>query len=159
MDNRMKNIKPDYKSKYHQSYYIPINKKKYNGQYPIIARSLLEKKMCRFLDLSPSILFWSSEPIAIKYINQWDNKQHIYYPDFVFIIDDKKVIVEVKPAKQLRRPKKPKKLTKKSIKNYNTSLQMYITNVSKVNAARKYASDNGYKFILVTEKELKNIFR
>lgn len=155
----IKNIKPDYKSKFHQSYYSPINPERYKGEFPIVCRSLLEKKFCIYLDNTPEISAWFSEPLKIKYINKWDSKEHTYYPDFVFVIGEKKVIVEVKPAKQLKKPKKPKKLTKQSIKNYNTSLKMYITNISKVNAARKYAELNGYKFILVTEKELKTIFR
>lgn len=152
----MKNIKPDYKSGYYQSYYIPINPEKCKSPV-VICRSLLEKRFCTYLDLNQNINSWYSEPIAIKYINKWDNKEHTYYPDFIFEANNQKVIVEVKPSNQLKHPKKPKTLNKRSIKNYNYSLKMYITNVSKFDAIRKYADLNGYKFILVTEKELKQL--
>jgi len=154
----IKNIKPTYKSGYHQSYFKPNRESAYVGSYPIICRSGLEKKFCIYLDNNEGIVKWSSEPIAIKYISKWDNKQHTYYPDFVFEnYKGDKVIVEVKSSHQLKKPKEPKKRTKKSIENYKNSLKMYVTNVSKVQAVRKYAEAGGYKFILITEKELKKL--
>ena len=153
----IKNIKPDYKSKYYQSYFIPSNPDKYKGEYPIVCRSMLEHKFSSYLDQNTSILQWASEPFAIKYLNRADNKEHRYYPDFIFVNDKDKVIVEVKPAHQLKRPKPPKRKTKNSIKNYKIALKVYVTNVSKVDAVRKYADRNDYKFILITEKELKKL--
>ena len=153
----IKNIKPNHKSGFYQSYFYPKHTDKYKGEYPIICRSMLEHKFCSYLDQSSTVLQWASEPFSIKYINRWDSKEHRYYPDFIFTNQKDKVIVEVKPSNQLTQPKLPKRKTPRTIKNYKTSLKMYITNVSKVDAVRKYADRNGYKFILVTEKELKKL--
>jgi len=156
MSNSMKNILPNNKSSYHQSYYDPINKDKYTGNYPIICRSLLEKKFCIYLDNNPEVKYWQSESFSIKYKSIVDGKDHLYYPDFLISINEQKVIVEVKPSKQLIKPKEPKNKTKKSLLNYQNSLKMYLTNISKISAMKSYAENNGYKFILVTEKDMKN---
>lgn len=151
----IKNVKPNYNSGFHQSYYEPINEHTYKGSYPIICRSLLEKKFCIYLDNNPNVKEWYSEPISIKYLNRWDSKMHTYYPDFIFAtLDGDKYIVEVKPSKQLIKPKAPLRNSKKALSNYKYALQMYITNVSKVEAARQYATANNFKFIFITEKEL-----
>lgn len=155
----IKNIKPDYKSSFHQSYYIAVNKDKCKSN-TVICRSLLEKRFSTYLDLNENIKYWYSEAISIKYINQWDKKEHLYYPDFIFeSVNGEKVIVEVKPYRQLQKPKEPKNKTKKAIENYKTSLKMYITNMSKVQAAKSFAEANGYKFILVTEKDLDKLYK
>ena len=153
----IKNIKPTHKGGFHQSYFEPVDKQKYKGDYPIICRSLLESKFCTYLDQNNLVTQWASEPFSIKYLNQWDKKHHRYYPDFVFTNDSSTVIVEVKSSNHLKKPLPPKRKTIKSVKNYNYALKMYITNASKIVAIRKYADDNNYKFILVTEKELKKL--
>lgn len=157
MPNPMKNILPNYKSKYYQSYYFPIHPEKYSGEYPILCRSLMERKVCIYLDTNPEITSWASEPFSIKYLNAWDNKEHNYYPDFAFQINEKKVVAEVKPRRQLNKPQEPKRKTEKSIKNYKTSLKMYVTNVCKVEAVKKFADMNNLNFVLITENEIKKL--
>lgn len=163
----IKNILPNYKSVYHQSYYNVINKEKYTGKYPIICRSSMELKFCKYLDNNPNIKNWNSESFSLKYkyiicnesiLLDLDKREHNYYPDFVFeTINNERVIVEVKPKKQLIKPIEPKKKTKKSLKNYYTSLKMYIINISKINAVKKLASENNYKFIIITEDDLNKL--
>jgi len=120
---------------------------------------MLERRMCTYLDNSTKITQWASEPFAIKYVSLVDNKVHNYYPDFVFVIDNQKVLVEVKPKKQLKQPSKPKTITNRTIKNYNTSLEMYLKNVAKINASKNFANENNFKFILITEDDIKNLLK
>ena len=57
------------------------------------------------------------EEIAIPYRSPIDNRVHRYFPDFYVKLKEttgkiKKYIIEVKPKKQLKPPKKPKRQTK-----------------------------------------------
>ena len=70
-----------------------------------------------YCDLNENILEWGSEEIAIPYRSPIDNKVHRYFPDFYVKLKEttgkiKKYIIEVKPKKQLKPPKKPKRQTK-----------------------------------------------
>ena len=162
MSNSMKNIKPNYKSAYHQSYYSVINTDKYIGKYPIICRSGMEKKFCMYLDNNNLVKFWKSESFCLKYKSIVDNRIHNYYPDFLISMVDSSnpdklinVIVKVKPAKQLQKPKEPKNKTKKSLENYKNALNTFYVNSCKISATKEFAANNGYKFILVTENDMK----
>jgi hypothetical protein len=155
----IKNVKPK-RGKYSQGYYTPINESKYVGPKPIVYRSSWERKMCMYCDEKTEIVKWSSEPIKIKYISPIDNKVHNYYPDFYMSVkqqDDSEIeyIVEVKPSKQLIKPKVPKRNTKKATDNYKYAAKEYLKNMAKIEAAKDYAKQHGMKFIILTEKTLK----
>ena len=60
-------------------------------------------------------------------------------------------MVEVKPLRQTKQPKKQKKQTKA----YITEVVTYAINQAKWEAAREYCKDRGWEFMLITEKELK----
>ena len=155
--------KKPYKSRYKKKLYIPINENKYifskhnlgaqDTKYPLM-RSSWEYKFATYCDISPSIIKWSSEPFDIKYTNPIDNKEHRYYIDFYIEVKTnsdniEKFLVEIKPFKETVKPS-----TKLSEANYKKALETYITNLSKWEAAKKFASKNNMKFIILTEYEL-----
>jgi hypothetical protein len=141
---------------YHQGTFKPVNPKKYNGDVTkIIFRSSWEKKLMIRLDTDPSIITWSSEELVIPYVSPLDVKIHRYFPDFVItyrVADGsiRKGIIEVKPYAQTIPPKMPKRKTKA----YVESVQTYMVNEAKWDAAEHYCKKNGYSFIKMTEKEL-----
>ena len=123
------------KSPFKQGYYEPLFPEKYCGRMPIIYRSSWEYKVCKFLDESSSVIRWGSECIRIPYFSILDEKNHGYFPDFYFEyrVGDtiRKIIVEVKPKKDLAPPEKPKKETPKTLLNYQRAAQVYIKNMEK----------------------------
>jgi tRNA(Leu) C34 or U34 (ribose-2'-O)-methylase TrmL len=59
-------------------------------------------------------------------------------------------LAEIKPAQFTVAPKQPKRKTKR----YIEEAMMYCTNTAKWEAARAFCARKGYKFIILTEKEL-----
>ena len=102
-------------------------------------------------DRSSSVTEWGSEEIIIPYISPADGRRHKYFPDFYVKIGTKKYMVDVKPLRQTKQPKKQKKQTKA----YITEVVTYAINQAKWEAAREYCKDRGWEFMLITEKELK----
>lgn len=143
------------KSIFKQGYYIPKNPQKYKGDLNnIIYRSSWELRFNEFLDNNENILEWMSEEIWIPYLKPTDNKIHKYYPDyFVKFVDSSNrqhiEIIEVKPASQIKRPRKSK--------NPKTALYedlTYAVNLSKWKSATEWCNKRGIKFRLLTEHEL-----
>jgi hypothetical protein len=138
------------------------NPEKYLGDLNnVVYRSSYERAFCVWCDESDDITKWESEPFAIPYISQVDNKQHHYFIDFYAKIKDATgqevdYLIEVKPKSRLVRPIYPKPATSKKIKSFNDQAKEYIRNLSKFAAAKKYAASIGYKFIIVTEDHLFN---
>jgi len=135
----------------------PKRPKKYKGDpTQIIYRSLWEKKFMEYCDLTESISQWQSEEFWIPYKSPLDNRVHRYFPDFFIKYRDalgkiRNVVIEVKPAKQLKMPKKnPKKRTK----SWAYEVQTYVVNQAKFKAAEAYCADRKYEFRIMTEKEL-----
>ena len=146
-------------SKYNKTYrapykgvYRPINPKKYVGNpNRIIYRSSWEKMMMIKLDKNPDIIKWASEELSIPYTNPIDKRRHRYYPDF--IVENSsgtKYMIEVKPSRQMKKPIRKKRKTKRYIRESLT----YIKNMSKWRAAKEYCDKNNMKFEFITEKEL-----
>ena len=131
--------------------YIPRYPEKYIGMYPIICRSTWEYRMCEWLDFNDEVIDWSSESHRIKYIDPY-GKSRVYYPDFYAKIRNKgKFIVEVKPLKDMRMPNKK---GKKSEKTMMIRKHTYLLNEAKFKAAEQYCKKLGYKFVIITEKDL-----
>ena len=136
----------------YQGKYRPTFPRKYKGDYHnIIYRSSWEYKFMVWCDRSSSVTEWGSEEIVIPYISPADGRRHRYFPDFYVKIGRKKYMVEVKPLRQTKQPKKQKKQTKA----YITEVVTYAINQAKWEAAREYCKDRGWEFMLITEKELK----
>ena len=92
------------------------------------------------------------QDLRIKwYRSPIDNRPHRYFPDFIIKTDkNKKMLIEIKPSRQLDRPKPPKRKTK----SYMRESFEFIKNKAKWSAATKYAEDNGAVFKIITEKDL-----
>jgi len=156
----MSKHKPNRPDKWYSGDYIPKNIDKYNGDVnDIVFRSSWEYKFCMYCDTEERILSWSCETIKIPY-NIMDNGNYVtrnYIPDFWIKMngtdgDLKELIIEIKPQKELEEPKEPKKMSIKSLQNYEYRLKSYITNLNKWEAAEKYCKKRGMDFYILTEK-------
>lgn len=142
--------------KYIQGKYKPINPQKYMGDLTnIIFRSSWEKKFFIWCDNNPNILRWSSEEIIIPYRCPTDDRIHRYFPDARIDIktkdnEYKTYLIEIKPFAQTLPPKKQKRKTKR----YITEVYTYGKNEAKWKAARQYAKERNWEFLIITEKEL-----
>ena len=141
-----------YKGKYKPSY-----PQKYKGDPTnIIYRSLWERKFMRYCDLTENISQWQSEEFWIPYKSPLDNRMHRYFPDFFIKYTDasgkkRSVVIEVKPKKQLKEPKRnPKKRTK----SWALEVQTWVINQAKWKAAEEYCADRKYEFKIMTEDDL-----
>ena len=139
-----------------KSKYKPSYPSKYKGDPTnIICRSSWERKFCRWCDLNENILQWGSEEFHIPYISPLDRRVHKYFPDFIIMFErDGNMItemIEVKPKAQVDGPNpNPKRRTAAWMR----SVQTYLTNMAKWEAAAKVCEDRGWNFRLVTEKDL-----
>ena len=140
-----------YKGKYYPSF-----PRKYKGDPTnIVYRSLWERKFMVYCDKNQNILEWASEEIAIPYRSPNDNRVHRYFPDFYMKVKEtngkiKNYVIEVKPAKQTKPPKKPKRQTK----GYIREAYEYARNQAKWKMAKEFCADRQWEFKVVTEKEL-----
>ena len=136
--------------------YQPKNPSKYLGDpTKIVYRSLWERKCMRIFDENPNVIRWASEEMAIPYLSPIDKKRHKYFPDFIIEIKNKQgeietQMLEVKPAKYTRVPKKPKRMTQRFLNEANT----YLVNQAKWEAAENVCEKKGWKFKILTEKEI-----
>lgn len=135
--------------------FIPKNPEKYAGDVSnIIWRSTWERRVMEWLDTSKNVIYWSSEELVIKYYNPFDNKIHRYFPDFIVKVKKKDGLVmthviEVKPEYQTKPPTQKKK-TRRFLEEQAT----FIINQSKWKAATEFCKDHGWKFQVLTEKDL-----
>ena len=133
------------------------NYKKYKGDPTgVVYRSLWERKFMKWCDGNPNILEWWSEELAIPYYDPVQKKWRRYFPDFWMKVKEKNgkvesYLVEVKPKRQVEGPKPQKRKTKK----YLREVFDYATNQAIWQAAQEYCNDRLWKFMLVTERELK----
>lgn len=134
----------------------PSNPKKYKGDPTnIVYRSLWELKFMNYCDKNQNILKWWSEELAIPYKSPIDNRIHKYFPDFYIKYVDtkgnvKESLIEIKPSKQVREPKKQKVRSKK----YVSEVVEYAKNQAKWEAAKDYCDDRKWEFKVLTEHEL-----
>ena len=136
--------------------FSPKNPKKYDGDPTnIIYRSSYELKVMKYLDDNQNVISWASEEFFIPYVSPVDNRYHRYYIDFKVKIKNKEgliktIIIEVKPFYQTQEPKVQKRKTKRYIEEVVT----YGVNQAKFSAARAYAEERGWEFMILTENEL-----
>ena len=140
----------------YKSRYYPSFPKKYKGDpNNIICRSSWERKMCRWCDLNENVISWGSEEFSIPYVSPIDNRVHKYFPDFIVKLREnsgkiKTYVIEVKPKKQTRPPKTPKRQTK----SYIYEVTEYAKNQAKWKAAEEFCADRMIEFKIITEDEL-----
>lgn len=136
--------------------FTPKNPQKYKGDSKnIICRSSWEIKFSNWCDSNINVLAWSSEETVIPYISPVDERPHRYFVDFWITVKRrdgsiKKYLVEVKPESQTVPPVKGKKREK----TFLNEVQTWAVNSAKWEAAKKYASQKGCEFIILTERHL-----
>jgi hypothetical protein len=142
-------------NKTYKGRFKPNNPKKYNGDANnIIYRSTWEVRVMKWLDEHPSVIWWASEEIHIPYKSPLDNKMHRYFPDFIAKMKQKDgsvmtYIIEVKPFNQTKQP-----VQKNRTKKYLREAATYLVNQEKWKAADIFCQEHGWKFMIMTEKEL-----
>ena len=138
-----------------KSIYKPRNPKKYKGDVNnIICRSSWEEKFCGYCDINENILQWGSEEFHIPY-RAPDGKIRRYYPDFLIKEKEnngkiKTYVIEVKPFKQTKPPRKRKKVTP----SYIYECKTYAVNEAKWKFADDWCKNRGIEFKIITEREL-----
>lgn len=142
-------------NKTRKGFFKPKNPKKYNGDpNNIVYRSSWELYVMKYFDDHPNVIFWASEEVFVPYFNPVDQKMHRYFPDFIVKMQRKDntvmtYMIEVKPFSQTQQPERKRK-TKKFIQESVT----YVINQSKWKAADEFCQEHGWKFQILTEKEL-----
>lgn len=143
-------------SKTYKGFFHPKNKEKYIGDTSnIVYRSLWERGLMKWLDENPDVRIWSSETIVVPYICKTDGKSHRYFVDFFVSFHNKRtLLIEVKPEKQTQRPKPSSGKQKKVLME---EVLTYSKNLSKWEAANRYAIEHGWEFHIWTERTLSNL--
>ena len=139
--------------KWRQGVFVPKNPNKFIGSKAIY-RSGLELKFFRFCDDNKNVKKWGSENVIVPYMSPLDNRGHKYYVDnYIEILEGNKLIkylVEIKHSRETTPPKTKYRNRRHLLYEQKT----FITNQAKWKAAREYSKKRGYKFIILTEKEL-----
>ena len=134
-------------AKYYQGKFNPKNPHKYKGDFTnIIYRSGWELKLMSYLDKHPHVTKWNSEEIIIPYRSCVDGK--------MFQGKKEKILIEVKPYKETIAPTVQNTKRGTHTKRYLNEVKTWGTNSSKWNAAAEYCKDRGWKFQIITEKDL-----
>jgi len=143
--------------KFKQGIFRPENPEKYKGDSKnIVYRSSWEFKMFRYLDSNNGIEWWSSEELVIPYISPVDRKKHRYFPDIILKKkDDPQILViEIKPEAQTKQPVLKQTKKGKPTKYYLKEVTEWGRNKAKWSAAEEFCKKKGWKFLIMTEKEL-----
>mgnify|MGYP000084232538 FL=1 len=129
------------------------NLSKYKGDFDnIIYRSLWEKNVFKWCDDNPKVKAWSSEETIIPYYYEADKKYHRYFPDVKIVLENKTILVEIKPAVQTEPPTGPRRT-----KRYISEGYTYVKNMNKWEAAKSFCKDRGWEFQIWTENTLQNM--
>ena len=146
---------PHKKGAFKQGIYRPINNRKFLGKKYPQYRSSWELHFFKWCDHNPNVLEWTSECVIVPYISPVDSRSHKYYVDNTLVLQEKsrkvKYLVEIKPFTQTQRP------IMRGRKKQSTFLHEQVTydvNQAKWKAAKQWADNHGYKFLILTEKEL-----
>ena len=133
------------------------NSEKYIGDSTnVIYRSLMELNFMKWCDKSEKVLKWSSEEVIVPYISPMDKKRHRYFPDFLIQTEKGWTLIEVKPQVQTKPPKKllVENLTPKKKRRYAYAVKTWLVNEAKWEAAKKVCEVKGWRFQIMTEKQL-----
>lgn len=145
-------------SEFRQGIFKPRNPEKCVNKTQIEYRSHLEFRVMIICDRNPMIAKWGSENVVIPYVHPIKSaKQNSpiiarYFMDFfVETHDGGKFLLEIKPEKQTKPPKKSKNKKLSTILYENTT---YSVNCAKWAAAKKYADKHNMRFYILTEKDI-----
>jgi hypothetical protein len=143
----------------------PKNTEKYRGDPDkIVYRSMMERRLMNWLDGNPQVLEWASEEFSIPYISPLDGKFHRYFPDFWVKMQKpdgsiETAVIEVKmtkesPLDENGNPKAMPERGKRLMKYYLREVATLGVNEAKFSAAKAFCEDRGWKFKVMTEKDL-----
>ena len=139
----------------YKGWFTPKNPNKYKGNPGrIVYRSSWELRVMKNFDENPSVIWWASEELFVKYVSPIDKRVHRYFPDFIVRVKKKDgkeatMMLEVKPEKQTKPPTQSRK-TRKMLVEAAT----YAINQEKWKAAELFCLEHGWQFKILTEKEL-----
>jgi len=142
--------------RFRQGIFKPIHSEKFIGAKDPVYRSSYELKFFRWADTNSNILAWGSENIIIPYTSPLDGRVHRYFVDNFVIFKDKnnvkqKFLIEIKPSSQVAKPTNVKNKQRRTILYEQKT---WIINQAKWKAAEEWSNRKGYKFLILTEKEL-----
>lgn len=141
----------------YQGQYQLKNPAKYRGdRNNVVFRSLWERGVMRWLDLSDNVEWWASEETVIPYICKTDNAQHRYFVDFSvkFKNQPKTILIEVKPKSQCVPPKPKKGKRRETLKE---EVMTWAKNISKWEAAEQWAFNHDARFQVWNEDVLSKL--
>lgn len=141
------------KGHYYRGKYPVKHREKYEGDpSTVVYRSLWERQVFKWCDVTPEVVKWSSEETVIPYRCRSDGRPHRYFVDLkITFTDGRTYLIEIKPKKQTQEPKVKTRKTRA----YITEVLTYAKNLSKWEAAREYCADRGWIFEVWTETTLK----
>jgi hypothetical protein len=142
-----------------QGFFAPKNPTKYRGDIHRIAfRSSWELKAFRLCDENPSVVWWQSEEVVVPYNDKTTGKIRRYFPDLVYCVrkdgKDQVFMAEIKPRSQSPLHTRPVRKKGKSERRVIAEAMVLAKNQCKWEAAGRYCLSRGWKFIVLTEKEL-----
>lgn len=131
--------------------YIVKHRSKYRGDPDkVVYRSMWERHAFVWCDNNSKIRSWCSEEVVVPYFWDIDKKYHRYFMDLkITYKDGRTVLVEIKPDKETKPPKKPDRS-----RRYINESMTYVKNMNKWSAAQSYAADRGWEFQIWTEIQL-----
>jgi hypothetical protein len=139
----------------YKGWFKPVYPNKYKGDASnIVYRSNWELRVMKWLDLNPAVIWWASEELVIRYKSPLDQKIHRYFPDFIVRIKrkaglEKTLVIEIKPHKQTQKP-----VQKRKTKRFIQEAATYAVNQEKWRAADLFCKEQGWEFLVLTEKDL-----
>jgi hypothetical protein len=139
----------------YKGWFTPKHRSKYKGDSEnVVYRSSWELRVMKWLDENPSVIWWASEELIIKYRSPLDQKIHRYFPDFIVRLKQKNgtestVVIEIKPQKQTVKPEQ-----KRKTKRYLQESATYAVNQEKWRAADLFCKEHGWQFKVLTEKDI-----
>jgi hypothetical protein len=128
------------------------NPQKYAGDIDNISyKSMWERNVIYWLDENPNVVEYAYEELYFPYDNPITGKRSKYYPDFyVKMVDGVSRVIEVKPLKEVEKPKEPKRKTK----SYANALATWVINQEKWKSARYYCEKHKTTFEVWNENTL-----
>ena len=139
----------------YKGWFTPKHRSKYKGDSEnVVYRSSWELRVMKWLDENPSVIWWASEELIIRYKSPIDQKIHRYFPDFIVRLKQKNgtestVVIEIKPQKQTVKPEQ-----KRKTKRYLQEAATYAINQEKWRAADLFCKEHGWQFKVLTEKDI-----
>jgi hypothetical protein len=139
----------------YKGWFRPRNPQKYKGDAKnIVYRSTWELRVMKWLDENPSVIWWASEELVIRYRSPVDQRIHRYFPDFILRVKrkaglEKTLVIEVKPHSQTIKP-----VQKRKTKKFISEAATYAINQEKWRAADLFCQEHGWEFLVLTEKDL-----